>query len=75
MGLPEVLFDLFPGMGAYSFLVRRLGPAQAERMILSGEGTTTTSGATGSAALRMNGAQHAQGDALTAAPPPSRGSQ
>ena len=36
-GLPEVLFNLFPGMGAYSFLSRRIGPAQAERMILSGK--------------------------------------
>jgi DSF synthase len=35
-GLPEVLFNLFPGMGAYSFLSRRLGRAAAERMILSG---------------------------------------
>jgi DSF synthase len=35
-GLPEVLFNLFPGMGAYSFLSRRVGPVQAERMILSG---------------------------------------
>ena len=24
MGLPEVLFNLFPGMGAYSLLCRRL---------------------------------------------------
>lgn len=37
MGLPEVLFDLFPGMGAYSFLSRRIGPVQAERIILSGK--------------------------------------
>lgn len=36
-GLPEVLFNLFPGMGAYSFLSRRVGAAQAERMILSGQ--------------------------------------
>lgn len=36
-GLPEVLFNLFPGMGAYSLLSRRLGAVQAERMILSGE--------------------------------------
>lgn len=36
-GLPEVLFNLFPGMGAYTFLARRLGPVQAERMILSGK--------------------------------------
>lgn len=35
-GLPEVLFNLFPGMGAYSFLSRRLDAARAERMILSG---------------------------------------
>jgi DSF synthase len=35
-GLPEVLFNLFPGMGAYSFLVRRVEPARAERIILSG---------------------------------------
>ncbi|TVR96110.1 MAG: enoyl-CoA hydratase [Rhodospirillales bacterium] len=34
--LPEVLFNLFPGMGAYTFLARRLDPARAERMILSG---------------------------------------
>ena len=36
LGLPEVLFNLFPGMGAYSLLSRRLTPAQAERLILSG---------------------------------------
>lgn len=35
-GLPEVLFNLFPGMGAYSFLSRRLDPTRAEQMILSG---------------------------------------
>ena len=37
MGLPEVLFDLFPGMGAYSFLSHRIGPARAERMMLNGD--------------------------------------
>lgn len=36
MGLPEILFNLFPGMGAYSFLSRRLGVVAAERMIASG---------------------------------------
>lgn len=36
-GLPEVLFNLFPGMGAYSFLSRRIGRVAAERMILSGK--------------------------------------
>ena len=36
MGFPEVLFDLFPGMGAYSFLSKRVSPVQAERMMLDG---------------------------------------
>jgi len=36
-GLPEVLFGLFPGMGAYSILARKLGHSVAERMILSGK--------------------------------------
>lgn len=36
-GLPEVLFGLFPGMGAYSILARKLGHVAAERMILSGK--------------------------------------
>ena len=36
-GLPEVLFNLFPGMGAYSFLARRIDAAAAERMIFSGK--------------------------------------
>ncbi len=34
MGFPEVLFDLFPGMGAYPFLRRRMAPALVERMML-----------------------------------------
>lgn len=36
MGMPEILFNLFPGMGAYSFLSRKVGDVQAERMILGG---------------------------------------
>ena len=36
-GLPEVLFNLFPGMGAYSFLSRRLDAVRAEKLILSGK--------------------------------------
>ncbi|WP_206860706.1 crotonase/enoyl-CoA hydratase family protein [Lysobacter changpingensis] len=36
MGLPEVLFGLFPGMGAYSFLCKRVSPQLAERLILEG---------------------------------------
>lgn len=35
-GLPEILFGMFPGMGAYSFLSRRINHAAAENMILSG---------------------------------------
>jgi len=36
LGLPEIMFNLFPGMGAYSFLSRRLDAVRAEKMILSG---------------------------------------
>lgn len=36
MGLPEVLFDLFPGMGAYSFLCKRISPRLAEKFMLEG---------------------------------------
>ncbi|MCU1158997.1 enoyl-CoA hydratase [Stenotrophomonas maltophilia] len=36
LGLPEVLFGLFPGMGAYSFLCRRVSPHLAEKIILDG---------------------------------------
>lgn len=36
MGLPEILFNLFPGMGAYSLLARRIGMKAAEDLILSG---------------------------------------
>jgi len=35
-GLPEVLFNLFPGMGAFSLLSRKIGFAEAEKMIMSG---------------------------------------
>ncbi|MFZ5657506.1 MAG: crotonase/enoyl-CoA hydratase family protein [Pseudomonadota bacterium] len=34
LGLPEAVFGLFPGMGAYSFLSRRVPPQLAERLIL-----------------------------------------
>jgi DSF synthase len=37
MGFPEVLFNLFPGMGAYNLLDRRIGMLRAERMILNGK--------------------------------------
>lgn len=36
MGLPEIMFNLFPGMGAYQLLSRRIGIRAAEEMILSG---------------------------------------
>jgi DSF synthase len=35
-GLPEILFNLFPGMGAFSFLSRKLDAARAHKMIVSG---------------------------------------
>ncbi|HJX14598.1 MAG TPA: crotonase/enoyl-CoA hydratase family protein [Candidatus Deferrimicrobiaceae bacterium] len=35
-GFPEVLFNLFPGMGAHKLLARRLDPGRAEKIILSG---------------------------------------
>lgn len=35
-GLPEILFNLFPGMGAYSFLSRRLDSVRAQRLMTSG---------------------------------------
>ena len=40
LGFPEMLFNLFPGMGAYNLLTRRIGSALAERIILSGESYT-----------------------------------
>jgi DSF synthase len=35
--LPEVLFNMFPGMGALSLLARRIGLRKAEEIIMSGE--------------------------------------
>ena len=37
VGFPEILFNLFPGMGALSFLARRIELARAERLVSSGE--------------------------------------
>ena len=37
MGVPEIRFNLFPGMGAYSFLVRKAGVNVAERLLCSGK--------------------------------------
>jgi DSF synthase len=36
-GFPEILFNLFPGMGAYSFLDRKVGQRRAEEIIASGK--------------------------------------
>lgn len=36
LGFPEVLFGLFPGMGAYSLLSQRVSPKVAEEMMLNG---------------------------------------
>ena len=37
MGLPEVLFNLFPGMGALSFLSRKIGLPEATKIVRSGK--------------------------------------
>ena len=39
-GLPEILFGLFPGMGAHSILSRKLGSAMADRLIVSNHTST-----------------------------------
>lgn len=36
LGMPEILFNLFPGMGACSLLTRRIGRRAAEELILGG---------------------------------------
>ena len=36
-GLPEVMFGLYPGMGAHALLIRKLGSAMADRIIVSNE--------------------------------------
>lgn len=36
LGFPEILFNLFPGMGAFSFLSRKIGRRAAEELITSG---------------------------------------
>lgn len=36
-GFPEILFNMFPGMGAYSFLERRIGQRAAEALITEGK--------------------------------------
>lgn len=36
-GLPEIMFGLYPGMGAHALLSRKLGTAMADRIIVSNE--------------------------------------
>jgi DSF synthase len=36
-GFPEILFNLFPGMGAYSFLERKIGRRKTEELIAGGK--------------------------------------
>ena len=36
-GFPEILFGLFPGMGAHALLSRKLGSAMADRLIVSNQ--------------------------------------
>lgn len=36
-GLPEIMFGLFPGMGAHALLSRKIGSAMADRIIVSNE--------------------------------------
>lgn len=36
-GLPEIMFGLYPGMGAHALLSRKLGSAMADRIIMSNE--------------------------------------
>lgn len=36
MGFPEILFNMFPGMGAFSFLSRKVGRRVADELITSG---------------------------------------
>lgn len=37
MGFPEIMFNLFPGMGAYNFLCRKVSPSVARKVITSGQ--------------------------------------
>lgn len=37
LGFPEILFNLFPGMGALTLLGRKIGYQEAEKIILSGK--------------------------------------
>ena len=36
MGFPEILFNLFPGMGAFNLLLNRVNPSTAKKMMMNG---------------------------------------
>ena len=40
LGFPEVLFGLFPGMGAYTLLRRRVDAVTAEKIILNAKNSS-----------------------------------
>src|SRR5450631_1677896 len=73
MGFPEILFNLFPGMGAYSFLQRKVGRRITEELITSGNTYTArelydmgivdviTPDGTGEAAVYSYVRRHARG--------------
>ena len=42
LGLPEILFNLFPGMGAYSLIARRATPGIVDVLARDGQGEATT---------------------------------
>jgi DSF synthase len=42
MGFPEILFNIFPGMGGYHLMSQRLPHKQVERMMLSGRKYSST---------------------------------
>lgn len=42
LGFPEILFNLFPGMGAFTYLSRKVHPRVAEKIISSGKTYTGT---------------------------------
>lgn len=72
LGFPEILFNLFPGMGAYSLLTRRVNPALAERLLRNGLQVTASelhtlgvvdavvANGTGAAAVRQFIRRHAR---------------
>lgn len=42
LGFPEILFDLFPGMGAYTYLRHRIHVSEIEKLLISGRNYTAS---------------------------------